>query len=82
MCADCARDYHPRAGDLWADKLFSVPKAFGFEAIDKWPSLYVEYVGNEAVVIDVGVDDLIMYGPRGKGGLRDIIAGIRKQIRM
>ena len=54
---------HPRAGDLWADKLAGVLKEEGFEAVDGWPSMYIKLTpGEPPVVIDVYVDDLIMWG--------------------
>ena len=73
---------HPRAGDLWADKLGTVLKAQGFETVDSWPSLYYKYTSQGRAIIDVYVDDLVMFGSKSKGGIRDEISVVRKAINM
>ena len=60
---------HPRAGDLWADKLSKVLESEGFIPVPDWPSMYIKFVPGELPqVIDVYVDDLTMLGPLGSLG--------------
>ena len=33
---------HPKAGDLWADKLAGVLKEDGFTEVEGWPSMYAK----------------------------------------
>ena len=73
---------HPRAGDLWADKLGAVLKAQGFETVNNWPSLYCKLTPLGLVIIDVYVDDLVMYGSKSKAGLRAEISEARKRMNM
>ena len=44
---------HPRAGDLWTDRLGSVLKAKGFELVDNWPSLCYKHTKEGLVIIHV-----------------------------
>ena len=60
---------HPRAGDLWKDKPGAVLKAQGFETVDNLPSLHYKYTPKGLAIIDVYVDDLVMYGSKAKDGL-------------
>ena len=62
---------HPRAGDLWADRLGSALRAQGFELVNNWPSLYYKRTKEGLVIIDVYVDDLVMYGSKVNGRLRN-----------
>ena len=56
---------HPRAGDLWADKLGGVLRNDGFTNVTGWPSMFIKHVDGEGPqVFDVYVDDLIMLGSR------------------
>ena len=72
---------HPRAGDLWADKLAGVLKEEGFEPVSGWPSMYIRLRRGEApIVVDVYVDDLIMLGTCVALGA--ILHRIRKVIKM
>ena len=71
---------HHKAGDLWADRLFEVLKELSFEKVENLLSLYCKQTDDGPVVVDVYVDDLIMYGP--KGTLRDVIKSIRLKINM
>ena len=71
-----------KAGDLWADRLGVVLKARGFETVDNWPSFNYKDTPKGLVIIDVYVDDLVMYGSKSAGGLRAEIDEVRKHIRM
>ena len=72
---------HPRAGDLWADKLGGVLRADNFTNVTGWPSMYIKNkTGEIPQVFDVYVDDLIMLGSRE--GLGDTLSRIRKEIDM
>ena len=73
---------HPRAGDLWAGKLSAVLKSHQFEAVENWPSCFIRYGEHGLIVFDIYVDDLMMYGPDCKGGLRDVLKEVRKEISM
>ena len=54
---------HPRAGDLWADKLAGVLKDEGFEAVTGWPSMYIKLTaGKPPMVIDVYVEISLCLG--------------------
>ena len=72
---------HPRAGDLWADKLGGVLRQDGFTSVTGWPSMYIKHIpGEPPQVFDVYVDDLIMLGSRE--GLGATLRRIRKVIDM
>ena len=62
---------HPRAGDMWHDKLEAILKSHGYETIEGWPSVHVKRQGSDICAILVYVDDLVVLGvisrPDGQG---------------
>ena len=62
--------------------LSAILKEDGFQLVENWPSLFYKRTPKGPILIDVYVDDLIMYGPRGTGGLRDHIDRLRQKVSM
>ena len=75
-------DHEPGHSNLWADGLSSILKEEGFELVENWSSLYAKSTPKGPIIIDVYVADLIMYGPKGAGGLRDHIDRVRRKVKM
>ena len=77
---------HPKAGDIWGDRLEQVlVDERGFEAIEGWPSVYIKRFPNAkggkpgVLVIIAYVDDLLFLGTPH---MHAEIAEIRKSIKM
>ena len=60
-CLDKALYGHPKAGDLWADRLSTVLGEDGFEKVENWQSLFHKSTPKGPIIIDVYVDDLVMF---------------------
>ena len=72
---------HPRAGDIWGDKLEQELKRLGFKSVDGWPSAYVlkQTKGPLNIVFVVYVDDLVIVGPKH---VIEVIDKLRSEIAM
>ena len=75
---------HPRAGDMWHDKIRAVLIRNGFAPEQGWPSVYCRSLKVDNVdcclCFVLYVDDLVMLGP--KKALADLLVPIRKEILM
>ena len=67
---------HPRAGDIWGEKLEAELLRLGFRRVDGWPSVFIKESPDSVsnIVFIVYVDDLVMVG--GKD-----LVGVIKQLR-
>ena len=70
---------HPRAGDLWHNKLDGILTGLGFTKLEAWPSVYTYHEKGEVVVVVVYVDDLLI---AGTSAMDAIIKKLREQVLM
>jgi len=70
---------HPKAGDMWHDKLCAILLSHGFEKIEGWPSTYTRRAGDQFAAIVVYVDDLLILGD---ASVHSLIAKMRKEVEM
>ena len=72
---------HPRAGDIWGDKLEQELVRLEFQRVEGWPSVYVlkQKVGPMNIVFVVYVDDLVMVGDKN---IVEVIKKLRSEIAM
>ena len=75
----CALYGHPKAGDIWGDKLHVILIGFLFEAVEGWPGVYIRGAGTaQLIVIAVYVDDLLILA--GEAILKVFIPELREQV--
>ena len=57
---------HPKAGDMWHDKLDAILMGHAFSKIEGWPCIYYKFVQRgqteELILIVAYVDDLLLFG--------------------
>ena len=72
---------HPKAGDMWHDKLDALLLARGCSKIEGWPSIYYKFVqraqAEELILIVAYVDDLLLFG---LDALDDLVKELRSVV--